>query len=91
MCSNCFFASKILKLIRNTFKLCHQHYLANPKANSLGKVEKSVLSALRVHFKTYVKSKQFLRIVSELQQRGLQNQYKKNKAASGCFLFRLMA
>ena len=91
MCSNYFFSKTIVKLIRNTFNLCHQHYLANPKANSLGKVEKSVLSALRVHFKTYMKSNQFLRTVSELQQRGLQNQYNKNKAASGCFLFRLMA
>lgn len=77
-------------MIRTTSITCHQHYLANPKANSLSKVEKSVLSALRVHFKTYVKSKQFLRIVSDLQQRGLQNQCNKNKASSGCFQFRLI-
>lgn len=50
------------------------------------KVEKSVLSALRVHFENYLKSPMFSRVVSKVQT--VLDEFAREKTSSGCFAFK---
>ena len=66
--------------------LYSQQYLASPQANSFVKVEKSVLSALRVHFETYTKSTRFIKLICKIQN--LVDDYSREKTSTGCFTFK---
>jgi hypothetical protein len=63
-----------------------QQYLACPQANTFVKVEKSVLSALRVHFEIYMKSTRFIKLVCKIQN--LVDDYSREKTSAGCFAFK---
>jgi hypothetical protein len=70
----------------NVLYLFLQQYLACPQANSFVKVEKSVVSALRVHFEIYMKSTRFVKLVCKIQK--LVDDCSREKTSTGCFAFK---